>query len=619
MSTIHSFEQFSSGERELYFDALRELYRRDFPLYAAEQLWLTSTRPGEFIHLNPFTSPQAILHRECEAQRAESGWIRMVAIKGRQFGFSSYVVGRAFHLASLTQAADTLHLACDDDTVSSIFMKAKMFYDRLQEEIRPLSRFDNKKMLRFENPDPRTRPRFPGLASQMRITHAKNVLAGTGTTGHFLHLSESAKYNSDICNFLESSLLPSLHFQPGTVCINESTAFTRGNYFRNCCERAMSGKSEWRFVFVPWYAESRYQLPLKAGEKIKLNRVERGIEKTARAGQEYGTYRFPPMEIAPEQWKWRRVVIANYSDDGENLFHQEYPTTYDEAWITYDVYVFSRQRLHEMREALCQPKRFAQILPNGRVQDDGLAQMGEEDSYFAIWEEPQEGEKYDIGLDTSAGLEGGDFCVAEVYKRRNREQVAELRVRLDAMELGEKVFWLGRFYKTAQICLEMANTGFAANAQLQRLGYPYLYIWRHRERSFPTLSTYSGWKTSRESKSYMISLFTSFVNKRQFIIHSHILWNEMYNYIKEPGGAEGYDRYMAERGYDDCVMSSGICLVAGDDETFGRHGPDLGPEKSRKQLIEEALASGGPAFKDDETPRHSSFLDTQKAFTRGFD
>ncbi len=153
MSTIHSFEQFSSGERELYFDALRELYRRDFPLYAAEQLWLTSTRPGEFIHLNPFTSPQAILHRECEAQRAESGWIRMVAIKGRQFGFSSYVVGRAFHLASLTQAADTLHLACDDDTVSSIFMKAKMFYDRLQEEIRPLSRFDNKKM-------PPSLPRF---------------------------------------------------------------------------------------------------------------------------------------------------------------------------------------------------------------------------------------------------------------------------------------------------------------------------------------------------------------------------------------------------------------------------------------------------------------------------
>lgn len=609
-------------DRELYFDALRELYRRDFSLFAAEQITLTSKRPGEFIHLYPFTGPQTILHREAEAQRAEEGWVRIVAIKGRQFGFSSYSVGLAYHLASLNPAVDTLHLACDDDTVGSIFTKAKLMYDRTVEELRPLSRFDNKKMLRFENPDARTRPKFPGLASQMRISHAKNVLAGTGTTGHYLHLSEAAKYNSEVCAVLESSIFPSLHLQPGTVCINESTAYFKGDYFRSCCERAMSGKTEWRFVFVPWYCETSYVKPLPKGDKFKLTKIEQEMQKVARKGLTYGTYTYPPQIISPEQFNWRRNMIAS-REDGENFFFQEFPGTFEEAWITYDINVFNRDRMYEMRQALCNPKRFGIITQDGRVLDDQTQSMGIEEEYFAIWEEPEAGEKYDIGIDTSAGMAGGDFCVAEIIKRRTQEQVAEFRVRMDAMILGEKIFWLGKFYNTAQIALEMASTGFACNAQLQRLGYPYLYIWRHRERAFPTLSSYSGWKTNFESKGYMVSLFTAAVNKRNVTIRSHVLWHEMFNYVKEPSLAEYRDRYMAAAGgYDDCVMAFGIALVTSDDETYGMHTPNIGVQRDRKALIAEEMAKGGPAYRDDRDAGPGSkggFMNSLKGWSKGFD
>src|SRR5258708_39060067 len=110
------------------------------------------------------------------------------------------------------------------------------------------------------------------------------------------------------------------------------------------------------------------------------------------------------------------------------------------------------------------------------------------------------------------------------------------------MELGKDLYWLGQYFNIAQISLEMASTGFGANAQLQRLGYPYLYIWRHRERSYPTLSTFTGWKTTRESKSYMISLWNSFLNHDELIVHSHTLWNEMDDFTRYPGMAEGYDQ-----------------------------------------------------------------------------
>ena len=496
-----------------------------------------------------------------------------------------------------------------------------MFYDRMREEIRPMARYDNKKQLKFENPDPKTRPKFPGLASAMRVAHAKNVLAGTGTTQHFLHLSEAAKYPSNVCHLLESSFMPSLHLKPGTVCINESTAYIGGDYFRSCCERAMSGKSEWRFVFAPWYFDKRYVLPLKKGEKIHLDDVEKSILRIAKKGQQYGNYFVPPMDVRPEQFKWRRFIISG-REDGENIFKQEYPTTYEEAWITTDFNVFRRDKLYEMRQHLKNPIRLAEILPDGRLVDSPRSQMGSEDSYLAIWEEPQPGERYDIGVDTSAGLEEGDFCVAEVWKRSNLEQVAEFRVRLDAMELGEKLFWLAHYFNTAQIALEMASTGFACNAQLQRLGYPYLYIWRHRERSFPTLSTYTGWKTTRESKSYMVSVTNSFIMKNQITIHSHVLWNEMSDFVRIPGMSEGYDQYRGNNGYDDCVMAAMIGLIASDDETYGQHSPNIGTAKSRKELIEEALAIGGPSRYDDSggVEVHTDrFLNSQKAMIRGFD
>lgn len=605
----------------LKYDLLRELYRRDFPLFAQEQLVITGVEPGQFLHLHPFTTPQEILHQVAEEQRAKYGWVRIVFIKARQFGSSTYTVGLAYWLAALNAGVETLHIAQDDDTAAAIFRKCKMFYDRMDPNLRPLSRFDNKKLLRFENPDQKTRSRYPGLSSQMRIAHAKNILAGTGTTQHFLHLSEAAKYQSEVCNLLESSMMPALHLKPGTVCINESTAFRGGDYFRSCCDRAMSERSEWRFIFVPWYLDKRYFLPLEKGERIQLDDEERRIKKIAKTGQTYGSFHVPKLEITPEQFKWRRFVILG-REDGELIFKQEYPTTYEEAWITLDCNVFRRDKLYEMREQLKPPKRFGTITPDGRVLDDKNARLGEEEEYFAIFEEPLEGERYDIGVDTSAGLEEGDFCVAEVWKRSNREQVAEFRVRLDAVELGEKIYWLGHFYKLAQISLEMANTGFAVNACLQRLGYPYLYIWRHRERSFPTLSTYTGWKTTRESKSYMISLMTSWVNHDQLIVRSHVLWNEMSDYIRIPGASEGYDQYRGDRGYDDCVMAAGIGLVAQDDETFGRHAPQGNSGLSRKEQIELAIKDGGAAYRDDRDPgekKGSGILQSQKNWSKGWD
>lgn len=583
----------------LYTDALKELYRRDFVRFAKEQLFITGTGPGQIINFYPLTAGQELLHNLVEKQRRETGWVRVVLIKRRQMGGSTYTAGRAFHLAALNQGVSTLELAHDGDTAASIFEKCKLFYDRIGELVKPMRRYDNLSILKFENPDPRTRSTYPGLNSKMTFSHAKNLKVGTGTTQHFIHMTEAAKFDVNFSNLLESSLFPGLHLVPGTWCINESTAYVGGDYFRSCCERARSKKTEWRFCFVPWYITYADRIPLAKGEKFKLTADEKYIAKLAAAGQPDDGV--PPWTITPEQFNWRRMIISG-REDGENIFKQEYPTVYDDAWINVDLEVFPQDAMMRARPHLTNPERFVAI-SSGKLNTTTMQHLSANENYCAVWKEPERNHKYDIGVDTSVGVEDGDWSVAEVFDRETHEQVAELHYLVGGIDLAQMVYWLGMYYNQAQIGVEMASTGFTVNAELQRMGYSYLYIWRHRERAFPTLSTYSGWKTQRDSKVFMIDRSRDWVIKDRLIIHSHVLWNEMRHYVRVPGATPEYDQYRADAsgpGWDDATMATMISLIIGDDESSGLlHAARIDIEKPRRQLIEEEMAKGGPAFRDD--------------------
>jgi len=581
-----------------YYDLKRELYRRDFERFAGEQLWITSVEPGKIIRLNRFNGGQVLLHNAVEQQRREKGWVRAVLIKCRQMGGSTYTSARAFHLASLNPGVWTMEIAHDGDTAGAIFEKCKMFYNRMAEDLKPLTRYDNKTELKFENPDARTRGIYPGLNSKMTFNHAKNLKVGTGLTPHFIHMTETSKFDTEFCELLESSLFPGLHLVPNTWCINESTAYVGGDYFHNCCERARSGATEWMFVFVPWYIGVEERIPLDKGEKFHRNKEEKHIAKLAELGQPDDNV--PPWIITDEQFKWRRNQIAS-REGGELIFKQEYPATYEEAWINVDKAVFPPDSMYRMRQHLADPKFYATIAADGKFHKDSRQHMSAEEGYFAIWKEAEPGRKYDIGVDTSVGIEGGDWSVAEVFERESREQVAELHLLINGPDLGEQLYWLGIHYNMAQISVEMASTGFTVNGALQRRGYPNLYIWRHRERAFPTLSSYSGWKTNRESKIYAIDMARDWLVKDQMVIHSHLLWTEMKNFVRIPGSDPSFDQYRGGPGYhDDAVMAFVICLIAGDDEMQGMRRVDNDPDANltRRDQISRALAEGGPAFKD---------------------
>lgn len=577
--------------KQIYNDALKEVYRRDFKLFAKEQLNIRTATPGEIAHLQ-FNPIQEIVDWQFEKMMKEFGYVRLVVVKPRQPGMSTYSQARMFHRAALWKNYSVLLLALDDDNTQNIFNMARFYYDHMEEELKPMVRYSSKKELVFENPDDKTRQRFPGLGSRMNFQSSTRIQAGTGTTRHGIHISEAAKFNPNATTFLEASLMPSLHLLPGTICINEGTTYVEGDWFRACCERARSGKSEFRCIFVPWYMHPEYRLSLLSGERFRLTKEEKYIVKLAAAGQPFD--QVPPFEVTLEQLKWRRLQCSS-REDGENIFNQEYPTTYEGAWISYDKQVFDRLKLYEMRNSIIDPARFIRIDPGGRFFTDNNQHLSAKRDYFAVWKEPEKLHKYDIGVDTSVGIDGGDWSVAEVFDRDSHEQVAEYHVLRDGLELAEELYWIAVYYNMAQVGVEMASTGFAVNAGLQRKGYPNLYIWRHRERAYPTLSTYSGWKTQRDSKAYMVDIFRHLVNHNKLTIHSQILWNEMADFVRIPGLADYSDQFRASSGHDDAVMASGISLVIGDDESLGQVRAPRQVGIDPQEAINELLRTGGPS------------------------
>lgn len=569
---------------------LQEYYRRHFDRFCVEQLKISTPNPGELIPLT-FNDSQRMLLEKIEKQRKALGYIRYCCCKSRQSTMSTFAQALCFHAAVTTRQFNSLLIANDDTTTADIFGIASRFVTHLSSEMRPMTRLSNKTEVMFENPDKRKRPENPGLGSKLVFQSASKITAGTGSTRHAVHLSELSKWNEDSVELLFSSILPAVHLKPGTIVIKESTPYVGGSDFREMCDLARAGDNDDIWHFIPWFADSKNAVPLDKGEKIILTADEKRIMRLAKRGQPDD--QVPPVEMVPEQFKWRRKKVKELKS--EIMAVQEYPSTFEEGWVKLDATVFDHGLLAATRGNLRPPRRFVEITPGPKIltmhTESGLRDCRMDLNYCAIWQEPEAGVKYDIGCDVAVGSnEANDWSVAQVLRRDTREQVCELHIHVDPKDLGTMLYWLGLYYNTAQLIVEMNGPGFATHGQLASMAYPYIYIWRHRERDVPTFSNYRGWKTQQDSKQLMLSNTVHRFNHKELIIHSRVLWDEMHDYVQIAPG-----QFRASIGNDDAVVALMIAVQGGEDETFG----DDAQQAQKQSLDNRPVSRRDPALHDD--------------------
>ena len=249
-----------------------------------------------------FNPVQRKLHQIIEEQRAKTGMVRIVVLKARQEGVSTYVAGRYYHKTIRSPGFLTAIVAHEKPASRNLFTLVKRFHDHMPDELRPATGASNAEELKFSNID-----------SGYLVSVATEDGAGRSSTAQALHASEAAFW----VNLREqlAALMETVPDLPDTEIIVETTGNQFGDEFHQFWCKALAGENSFKAVFLPWSEDPTYR---KA--------VPDDFEMT---GEEKQLAELHGLDA--EQIYWRRCKIADKGDI--NYFKREYPLTPDEAFL----------------------------------------------------------------------------------------------------------------------------------------------------------------------------------------------------------------------------------------------------------------------------------------------
>jgi len=114
--------------------------------------------------------------------RAHGRFVRLVILKLRRAGISTWYASRVFWLTNMNPNTYALMVAHDPDAAETIFTMQKRFYANLPPKIKPQVLYDNRKVLEFN-----TKSRVGGLDSAIRVAAAGKENLGSSQLVNFAH------------------------------------------------------------------------------------------------------------------------------------------------------------------------------------------------------------------------------------------------------------------------------------------------------------------------------------------------------------------------------------------------------------------------------------------------
>lgn len=281
--------------------AIRLKLRDDFEHYAAKCLRIR-TKAGTIQPLRLNTA-QRYLHSRLEAQRARTGKVRALVLKGRQQGISTYIGGRYYWRVTHRRGARVFILTHEQSATDNLFGMANRYHEHCPALVKPATGAANAKELSF-----------PGLDSGYEVGTAGTKAVGRSKTIQMFHGSEVAFWPHAASHF--AAVIQAVPDLPDTEIVLESTANGLGGEFHERWQQAEAGIGDYEAIFIPWFWQEEYRRPVPDG--FALDEEEQAYADA------HG--------LDLEQMAWRRAKIAELKDP--LLFKQEYPATAAEAFQT---------------------------------------------------------------------------------------------------------------------------------------------------------------------------------------------------------------------------------------------------------------------------------------------
>lgn len=372
-----------------------------------------------------------------------------------------------------------------------------------------------------------------------------------GSSPSVTHLSELCEWK-DAEDLIEGALLPAILDTPEVFGIMESTAKGPG-WWKSKWEQNKRdwprGRSRIRPVFLPWYvgtdlyptAADLRKRPIPP-DWIPSDRTVAHAER-AREYVLANPLLFKYLAKGNRQWRmpkpqmWWREIGYDAAKESKtlNVFLAEYAGDDFEAFQSSNIPVIDPEILMgyqdrtrnpigvytiigpDIPQALVTPRRYwdaskptitvstreiltrydvkYQLIP---VTFEGYASL-DEDLKLLIWEWPQDGHTYGVGVDTSEGI-GQDSAVIEVLREatptREPGQVAEWASNIvTAFQLWPLVLAVGSLYSTVtpmagrrmqcRLAIEAWMNGSATQNELQKRGWTNFHPWKYNDSRRP--------------------------------------------------------------------------------------------------------------------------------------
>jgi hypothetical protein len=537
-----------------------------------------------------------------ENMRIHNAPIRVIILKARQLGLSTLTQLYMFWIQAVHKKNwDSVICAHVKDAANNI----RAMYDRVIEHMPPINgiKFTVRPFNKMQNSNV-----VPERGCCISVGSAENPDSIRGQSPKMVHFSEVSSYpNTEKKGTSEliASISSPVRLDPYTIIIYESTAKGVGDFFHGEWLKAMRGESAFTPVFLPWYYDDSYTVPVvndyfnHSGKKIKGTLSDFILSLTDQELNKWHKHK----NCTLENINWYRGKSAEYPSD--ELMKQEFPWDADEAFRNSGTPVFRQSDIEEMRafckqpvalgdlvsdcsptEASVNPKKRKEVIRNVRFVWDGEATKAIEGSdpklkelkcknKLKVWEYPDDSmsisNRYVVVLDPQKGRTSkADWGVITVIDRYwmmyggKPEVVAEWRGRIDKDILAWLSVQVAVYYNHALLVIE-SNTFDTANNKeddsefiLDTIKdyYDNLYSRTPADKIIEGVPVKHGFHTNRSTKTMIIEHYTTMLRDKKYYERSGEALDEAVTYEEKLDGSCG-----AKDGlHDDILMSRMIGL-----------------------------------------------------------
>jgi hypothetical protein len=490
---------------------IRKKLYTNFPYYANAALKIR-TKQGDITPLK-LNQAQHILDEAVQAQLDTEGKIRVIILKARQQGLSTYTGGYLYYSVSQQKARKAMVVTHHADSTRALFDMTKRFPEHCPQILKPHTKYSSRRELSFDI-----------LDSSFVVATAGGDSVGRGETLTHCHASELAFWPKSNAEEVWNGLLQAVPNAPGTAVFVESTANGVSGIFYNLWRGAVEGKNGFVPVFIPWYADPTYREPVP--DKFERTPDEIDLAEL--------------YDLDDEQLMFRRRKVAQ---NGLDLYKQEYPSEPEEAFLTTGRPVFDLEKLQNQ-------------LKKTRDVEERLALEGEDfvehmRGELTTYRKHDPGEQYIIGADVAMGVSRGDYSVAQILDSKKR-QVATWRGRVHPDYFADVLRALGYFYNEARVIVENNGHGILTCTRLGKdYAYPNFYTEVQVDKITDKETIKLGFSTTARTKPLIIDQLRASIREDELEINDKTTLREMLTYIVTDSGS-----MEAEPGcFDDCVMS----------------------------------------------------------------